>query len=1372
MRKIANGRSKRIVALLLAIMLAVTMTNADIYAAGIAQGSTEAVDSPEEETVNAEVYFVLSATKKVITLNGTELDPIDCNVSYDANNIPDNGKFKVYYGKGTTEASKDATVVNFTCDVTNTSWKSDNDDVFQMGTRTNPSGWESVQMEPQGDGTVAFRSCANDKLFSVQDGKMVLIDDDEATSNEKFVLYTDTAPKAAKKVTLSEVAGDSLTVSWEGVDECLFSGYEVLYSTSENGIYTVAGATSNTSFKVNNLNLNTRYYFKVRTITNNDGGPYTDSAKAYVTTLSDYKPAAPTYLTISENDDGSIKVGWAATNSVKGYKIYKAESRFAEYTEIADVGNAKSYIDNEPNSSKYNNYYKIQAYNDVDVSELSEAISIEISMFGENTYIFNETDDVNEINAITDEIFEKQHYSQFGDNRYALAFKPGDYTSTDIINVGYYTQILGLGKTPYDVQLYNVHAPAALSKNNATCNFWVGIENVMIKDMDQNGDAWFNFRWSVSQAAPARRLYVERTAQFDWQYGWASGGFVADSYFEKQAGSYPQQQYYYRNSHINEGAYGINWNQVIQGCTGVTAENTSDNTKKPLTSGASLIKGNGITNWNQRGCTTIINNTPIIREKPFLYFDVEENEYKVFVPALRENSVGVTWSYENMGEGTSLSVDKSFYIANPDVDTAESINAQISSGKNIIFRPGIYHVSEPIEVTRANTILLGMGIASIIPDNEEAAIKVSDVGGVSIAGLILDAGNYSETLLTIGEEGCNKDHSDNPIVLQDVIFRVGGTGNLGRTNSCLVINSNDTIIDHTWIWRADHGEHTGWYENTAKNGLIVNGDNVTAYGLFCEHFQEYDIIWRGEYGTTYFLQNEKCYDPQNQDEWMSHNGTKKGYAAYKVTNNVKNHYAVGLGIYDVFINTNGASIFLDNAIEVPDTPNVLIENACIVEIANGEGPLVGINHIVNNTTAGIKTGADSNGGYAIQRLLSYCNNESLSLPDYYEDKNATEVQEEEGEKPLNDVTAEKEIVKEEESKDEEILLWETTDEYYNNEELKTMVQIPTAIEDLVYNGDAQTGVVETSLYTVENNVQTEAGTYVAKVTLNDPQKYQWNKTFDGNIQWTIAKKGLRITGIEAADRDYEEGNILVDIFGGDVTGIAAGDETKIHVSIPAKGKLASDGIGENIKVDVPDIEIEGEKKDNYIIENVNEVFVTIKEKVTTEEESGEEKTEDTTEEPPTQNDDSMDVPSNNDDDNTNQSGGDTSKPSDNQSSGDTSKPSVYVGKKIRVGKYKYKITKIKGKKGNVTLTGVKKKYRAKLKKAVIKKSIRYKGYTFKVTAIGKKAFVKCRKLNKITVKGKNLKFVSKKAFYKKTRKKLKVKAKKKVKKIILKSINN
>lgn len=1350
--------SKRILSMLIALTMILSIVPYNTYAAGTAEGSTESVDDPVEATENAQVYFVVSATKKVITLNGTENDPIDCNTDFDKNNVPDNGKFTIYYGNGNTASSEGKTVVNFTCDAVNTSWKAD-DKVYQIAKRTNPSGWESVMMEPQGDGTVAFRSCANGKYVSIQDGKLVLVDDETTSSNEKFIPYTDAVPKAAKKVQTTSVSGDSVTLSWEGVDKCIYTGYQVLYSTSENGKYTVAGeATSATEYTVTNLKLDTRYYFKVRTITNNDGGPYKDSAVVYTTTRKDYKPSVPQGLSLNQNNDGSMNLSWEASASAKGYKIYRAESRFAEYKEIADVSSSvTAYTDKAPNSNKYDNFYKVMAYNDADQSELSDPTSVEISMFGVNTYIFSEKDDVASINEVTSTIFEKQHYQQFGEDRYAIAFKSGDYTGTNIINVGYYTQILGLGKTPYDVQLNNVHAPAALSGNNATCNFWVGIENVMIKDTEQNGDDWFNFKWSVSQAAPARRLYVERTAQFDWNYGWASGGYVADSYFEKQAGSYSQQQYYYRNCHINNGVYGVNWNNVIQGCSGVTAENSSDNSGKPLSASTNLINNNGITNWDQRGCTTIVDSTPEIREKPFLYFDNSVNEYKVFVPAMRKDSQSISWSYENMGEGTSISVDDCFYVANAQKDTAATINRQLALGKNIIFSPGVYHAEEPIKVTRANTILLGLGMASIIPDNEECAIKVSDVGGVSITGLIIDAGNYSKTLITVGDEGCNKEHSDNPIVLQDVIYRVGGAGHLGRTDSCLVVNSNNTIVDHTWIWRADHGDNTGWYANTAKNGLVVNGDNVTTYGLFCEHFQEYDILWRGENGTTYFLQNEKCYDPQDQAGWMSHNGTKKGYAAYKVANNVKNHYAVGLGVYDVFINTNGASIFLDNAIEVPDAENVLIENACIVEIANGDGPKVGINHIVNSTTAGIRTGAESNGGYAIQRLLNYCNNKSVSLNDYYENDQAADVEEEAGEAPTTDINAEKDIQKEASSKDDEKPIWDMTDDDY----LKV-------IEAQGKNAENITVVSQPSNLNYVQGQKLSLSGLVVKITY-----------LDGSEE-TVSYADFRGYNITTS---MEDGRIL-----------AYSDNGKT-ITIQCNGKSTQTAAITVVNRDIYDIAIkfqplklsyvEGEKLDLSGLE----VTVTFNDGETAEIEYARFENFGITTDIATGT-----VLTNADNGRTvkitygsktietspivmqgagvatgNQQGGDNTV-SNNDGTANVTNTAVTIGKKFTVGKLTYKITSITGKKGKVTVVGVKKKYVKKLKTIKIKATVKYSGYTFKITAIGKKAFANCKKLKKVTVKGKQLKKVAKTAFYKKMRKKITVKAGKKVKKVIRKSL--
>ena len=606
------------------------------------------------------------------------------------------------------------------------------------------------------------------------------------------------------------------------------------------------------------------------------------------------------------------------------------------------------------------------------------------SALGPNVHVFSPDDDMKKVAETVEKVFKRQRYRQFGPERQAFLFLPGDYTKAGTLNVGYYTQVLGLGRTPDEVKLANVKTPAALDKNNATCNFWVGIENVSIADTDNNADPYFNFQWAVSQAAPARRLHVFRKSVFDWYYGWASGGFIADCVFEKSAGSYSQQQYFYRNNMFGDGIYGINWNQVVVGCAGDFAAKSKDGGKLLAECSPTSVEDVS-SNWRAGGCTTIVDETEIAREKPFLF--VDGGKFKVFVPAIRRGAKGVSWgegrANGGMGEGKILDLARDFHVAKEGKDTAKTINAALAAGKNVLFTPGIYRVAEPIMVAKPGTIVLGIGEATIVPENGGAALKCADADGIVIAGLIFDAERASKRFVVVGGKKSERRHVDDPIFLVDLVYRVGGTGKPGKTDVCLEVNANDVVVDHTWIWRADHGDHTGWTANTAKNGIVVNGDGVTCFGLFVEHFQEHDVLWNGEDGKVFFLQNEKCYDPPGNATWMSHGGKKKGYAAYKVADGVKRHYAVGLGVYDVFINTNGNSVFLDDAIEVPDAPGVVIENACTVEIANGDGPLVGINAIVNGQGHAIKTGKGSGGGYAIQRVYRYSAGKADIAPDYY-----------------------------------------------------------------------------------------------------------------------------------------------------------------------------------------------------------------------------------------------------------------------------------------------------------------------------------------------------------------------------------------------------
>jgi hypothetical protein len=303
-----------------------------------------------------------------------------------------------------------------------------------------------------------------------------------------------------------------------------------------------------------------------------------------------------------------------------------------------------------------------------------------------------------------------------------------------------------------------------------------------------------------------------------------------------------------------------------------------------------------------------------------------EGNWSVRVPSLRTDSVGITWR-NGATPGRSIPLSR-FYIAHAGTDSAATINAQLAQGKHLLLTPGIYELTEPIRVTQPGAIVLGLGFASLKPVSGTAAITTADVDGIILAGLLIDAGEIrSPVLMEVGAEGSKASHAQNPISLHDIFFRVGGAG-VGRAQVNLRINSYDTIIDHTWIWRADHGTGVGWSSNVSANGVVVNGDNVTAYGLFVEHHQEYQVVWNGENGRTYFYQSEIPYDPPDQPSFTSAPGVN-GWASYKVADHVMHHEAWGLGIYSVF---RHPKVVLTRAIEVPKRSGVRFHSMITVAL--------------------------------------------------------------------------------------------------------------------------------------------------------------------------------------------------------------------------------------------------------------------------------------------------------------------------------------------------------------------------------------------------------------------------------------------------------
>lgn len=588
---------------------------------------------------------------------------------------------------------------------------------------------------------------------------------------------------------------------------------------------------------------------------------------------------------------------------------------------------------------------------------------------GANVYIFTPSDPQSEIQSTLDTIANQQVSNQFGPQRYAIFFEPGTYGSAAdplAFQVGFYTEIAGLGATPSQVvingvaDVFNQCSPAG-QNCEGTDNFWRSLSNLTLNVDPPSGGAQIEPAngentycedsadlWAASQADPIRSVIVNgQIVLTDYcGQGFVSGGFLANDQFNVDpVADYNQQQYFTRNSSMLGWSNAV-WNQVFVGDTGAPA-----------------------TDFGSGGQYTNVATTPVSQEEPFLYTGPAGN-LAVYVPAVQHNSVGTDFAGGSIA-GTSIPIQR-FFVANPSTSVL-AIDAALAFGQNLILEPGVYDLPAPIVVSHPNTVVLGLGFATLIPTNGNVTMQVANVPGVKISGLIFDAGpRNSPVLLQVGlcfgpaatnaaaahsvgtdcvpgiaipgfgGQDTTSSNPDSPTLLQDVFFRIGGA-EAGSATNALIVNSSNTILDDVWAWRADHGAGVGWTENTSNTGLIVNGNNVEALGLAVEHFQKYEVIWNGQGGSDYFFQNEMPYDPPSQAAWMS-SPTTDGYAAFYVAPSVTSFSGWGMGSYSYF--DLGIPIYATEAFQSPDTPGVQFHDLLTVFL-NANGGSGGILSVIN-----------------------------------------------------------------------------------------------------------------------------------------------------------------------------------------------------------------------------------------------------------------------------------------------------------------------------------------------------------------------------------------------------------------------------------------
>lgn len=450
---------------------------------------------------------------------------------------------------------------------------------------------------------------------------------------------------------------------------------------------------------------------------------------------------------------------------------------------------------------------------------------------------------------------------QFTGVPHAFLFMPGNHNTIDA-PVGYYTSIIGLGESPTDTTIQNVHQSETSTPGNAiqvTQTFWRSAEN-----FTQGQDS---MTWAVSQSAPLRSVHVKEL-NLSINGSQSSGGFFSNCQFDNFVSFSPQQQWFGRNSYIGNINSGVSFNLVLVGCT------------------FGDIPSQGPPKY------TFINQTPVIAEKPYITIDAG-GLYYLQIPKISFSTSGP------ISGNTTVNFSQ-VYVATS-ADTAAVINAKIAAGTHVVLTPGTYTLAEPIVVNIPDIVILGIGFPILEAANPTACIEVGDVEGVRIGGVLLQAtSTTSDYLLKWGSTSTYIGNPAKPGILSDCYTRVGGPNNSVTSpvssKIMIEINSGNVILDNIWAWRADHEIHNKVVKNGNNpcfNCVVVNGQSVTAYGLASEHSLNDLTVWNGDMGQVFFYQSEYPYDV-NTDYGDA------GYVSYRVGAKVTQHQAYGVGTYSFF----------------------------------------------------------------------------------------------------------------------------------------------------------------------------------------------------------------------------------------------------------------------------------------------------------------------------------------------------------------------------------------------------------------------------------------------------------------------------------------
>ena len=364
--------------------------------------------------------------------------------------------------------------------------------------------------------------------------------------------------------------------------------------------------------------------------------------------------------------------------------------------------------------------------------------SIPTNPFGANVTIFNPSMSVASINAALNAA------PPAGDGKRQFFFLPGTYgdpsvtpataTTSNVVQaeVAPGTVVAGLGTSPCDVVING-----ALSINNGFLAIRDSqMSNLTINPIQANVPAG-GMLWYTSQTATLRRVNilgdllctprhpnsgslrdpcnpVTQGFQINVVPGVANGFVITNSVITGNVingdglnrpgieGNGGKLDIYFQQDEIG-GYAGFGSDMVFSGTVGIRRDNSGPGSVSP---------------YAAPGDITNVPVTPVIREAPFVYYD--GSRFRVFRPSAQFNVRGPNWSTA-WRQGDSLPLS-GFYLASVATgDNAETMNAALASGKNLLLGPGTYVLDAPITVARPNQVVMGLGDPILRADNTDDA---------------------------------------------------------------------------------------------------------------------------------------------------------------------------------------------------------------------------------------------------------------------------------------------------------------------------------------------------------------------------------------------------------------------------------------------------------------------------------------------------------------------------------------------------------------------------------------------------------------------------------------------------------------------------